>query len=71
MFLMPARITRKLPKMNITLIMNDVELENLVMVTKENIDYLPDFAELLLQFTRAIGYNYVKTVELTTEDGKT
>lgn len=40
-----------------------------VTVEHEEIEYLGDFAEALLQFTRAVGYNYVKRVIIVKDDG--
>jgi hypothetical protein len=40
-------------------------------MSETEVEYLGDFAELLLQFTRALGYTYVKQVVFITDgDGK-
>lgn len=40
-------------------------------MSETEVEYLGDFAELLLQFTRALGYTYVKQIVFVTEgDGK-
>jgi hypothetical protein len=42
-----------------------------IHMSETEIEYLGDFAELLLQFTRALGYTYVKQVVFITDgDGK-
>lgn len=56
--------------MYITLDMADKESGTTVSVTKNDVEYLGDFAELLLQFTKAIGYDYVDQVVLYTKDGR-
>jgi hypothetical protein len=33
-----------------------------VCVAQNEVEYLGDFAELILQFTRAVGYTYIKQV---------
>lgn len=40
-------------------------------VSETEVEYLPDFAELLLNFTRAVGYTYVNQVILVKDDGNT
>lgn len=37
-------------------------INNEVTVCQNDIEYLGDFAEVILQFTRAIGYTYVNKV---------
>lgn len=40
-------------------------------MSETEVEYLGDFAELLLQFTRALRYTYVKQIVFVTEgDGK-
>lgn len=40
-------------------------------LSQTDVEYLGDFAELLLNFTRAIGYTYVNQVILVKDDGNT
>ena len=40
-------------------------------LSQTDVEYLPDFAELILNFTRAIGYTYVNQVILVKDDGTT
>lgn len=40
-------------------------------LSQTDVEYLPDFAELILNFTRAIGYTYVNQVILVKDDGNT
>ena len=37
-------------------------INNEVTICQNDIEYLGDFAEVILQFTRAIGYTYVNKV---------
>ena len=42
-----------------------------IHMSETEIEYLGDFAEFMLQFTRALGYTYVKQVVFITDgDGK-
>lgn len=42
-----------------------------IHMSETEVEYLGDFAELLLQFTRALGYTYVKQIVFITDgDGK-
>lgn len=38
-------------------------------VSETEVEYLADYAELILQFTRAIGYTYVNQVIFSRDDG--
>ncbi len=38
-------------------------------VSETEVEYLGDFAELILNFTRAVGYNYVNQVVFVKDDG--
>lgn len=38
-------------------------------LTQTDVEYLPDFAELVLNFARAVGYTYVNQVILVKDDG--
>lgn len=40
-------------------------------VSETEVEYLGDFAELILNFTRAVGYNYVNQVVFVKDDGST
>lgn len=40
-------------------------------VSETEVEYLGDFAELILNFTRAVGYNYVNQVVFVKDDGTT
>ena len=40
-------------------------------MSETEVEYLGDFAELLLQFTRASGYTYVNQVIFVKDDGDT
>ena len=40
----------------------DVGIDNEVCVAQNEVEYLGDFAEIVLQFTRAVGYTYIKQV---------
>ena len=40
-------------------------------VSETEVEYLGDFAELILNFTRAIGYTYINQVILVKDDGNT
>jgi len=44
---------------------------NEVRVSQTDVEYLGDFAEVILQFARAIGYTYVNQVILVKDDGNT
>jgi len=37
-------------------------IHNEVTVCQNGVEYLGDFAEIILQFTRAVGYIYIKQV---------
>jgi hypothetical protein len=37
-------------------------------MSETEVEYLGDFAELLLQFTRALGYTYVKQIVFVKDD---
>ena len=37
-------------------------------MSETEVEYLGDFAELLLQFTRAVGYTYVKQIVFVKDD---
>ena len=41
-----------------------------VVVTKDNVDFLGDVAEMFLQFLRGAGYTYVEQVEIHTGGGE-
>lgn len=40
----------------------DVGVDNEVLISQNEVEYLGDFAEVILQFTRAVGYTYIKQV---------
>lgn len=40
-------------------------------MSQTDVEYLGDFAEVILQFARAIGYTYVNKVILVKDDGNT
>lgn len=40
-------------------------------LSQTDVEYLPDFAEFILNFTRAIGYTYINQVILVKDDGNT
>lgn len=42
-----------------------------IHMSETEIEYLGDFAEFMLQFTRALGYTYVKQVIFVKDDGDT
>ena len=37
-------------------------INNEVTICQDGVEYLGDFAEVILQFTRAVGYTYIKQV---------
>jgi len=39
-------------------------------ICQNDVEYLGDFAELILQFARSVGYTYVKQVIFVKEDGE-
>lgn len=43
-------------------------INNEVTICQNDIEYLGDFAEVILQFTRAIGYTYVNKVIFVKDD---
>lgn len=43
-------------------------INNEVSVCQNDIEYLGDFAEVILQFTRTIGYTYVNKVVFVKDD---
>lgn len=43
---------------------------NEVNLSQNEVEYLGDFAELVLQFARSVGYTYVKQVVFIQDDGK-
>jgi hypothetical protein len=49
----------------------DTGVSNAVSISQSGVEYLGDFAELVLQFARAVGYTYVKQVILLKDDGTT
>lgn len=53
--------------MNITLIMTDDD--GTVHVSRNEIEYLGDYADFILDATRAIGYHYVKQVAFVKDGG--
>jgi hypothetical protein len=38
------------------------DIHNEVTICQDGVEYLGDFAEIILQFTRAAGYTYIKQV---------
>ena len=40
----------------------DDGIDNEVCVAQSEVEYLGDFAEIVLQFTRAVAYTYIKQV---------
>jgi hypothetical protein len=40
-------------------------------LSQTDVEYLPDFAELILNFTRAIGYTYINQIIFVKDDGNT
>lgn len=40
-------------------------------LSQTDVEYLGDFAELILNFTRAVGYTYINQVILVKDDGNT
>jgi hypothetical protein len=39
-------------------------------MSETEVEYLGDYAELILQFTRSIGYTYVKQIVFIQDNGK-
>jgi len=51
--------------MQVTLYANheiEEDVNNEVLISQSGVEYLHDFAEVILQFTRAAGYTYIKQV---------
>ena len=48
----------------------DEGVENEVLISQSGVEYLDDFAEILLQFTRSVGYTYVKQVVLVKDNNE-
>jgi hypothetical protein len=47
----------------------DQETGDTVVIEKHDIDYLGDYLEAFLQFTKAVGYDYIKGIEAHDEKG--
>lgn len=48
----------------------DTGVNNEVHISQNEVEYLDDFAELLFQFTRAAGYNYVKGIIIVKDNNE-
>lgn len=55
--------------MDITLIMYDVEGCREVNIRQSGIEYIGDFLEALLTYTKAAGYTYVDKITFSSDNG--
>lgn len=44
-------------------------VHNEANICQNEVEYLGDFAELILQFTRSVGYTYIKQIVFVKDDG--
>jgi hypothetical protein len=44
-------------------------IHNEATICQNDVEYLGDFAEIILQFARSVGYTYVKQVIFVKDDG--
>ncbi|CAB4124573.1 hypothetical protein UFOVP59_28 [uncultured Caudovirales phage] len=47
----------------------DQETGDVVTIEKHNIDYLGDYLEAILAFTKAVGYDYINKIAAHSENG--
>lgn len=56
--------------MKFTLTMQEETDNKIVMISKDNIEFMEDYLYLLQEFTNAIGYDYIKTIYAVADNGK-